>query len=402
MRALKKKWKLPIFIFVVLSTAAPAIWKRSSALTRTMQQQRQQEAPPQIISKKAQQQKQKADGALNLPVFHMVLSSFKGDEDAALSTLNMRSIESIFYFHPTARVHLYTNQDTGLKSGTRHPKLAPLVRQGYNISVIPYQPEQVLKEAMTMPGSEINRTLAQDFLTLMPARKEEKYWYSNEANVLRLCLLYTQGGIYFDTDVILISRVLASHPKLDNVMGRHSDGRKFHNAAMKFTTLRNRFLAATLNNMMENFDGLKWGNNGPKAFGRTARAHPEMICDEDKYDYLHEISTNSESQDRRSIDKKTNSTSTNECWVNPLPNEAFAPVSHKHWKEVCGLHSSSNEESEKENSITPTYEEAQLLVTNSYVVHLNNKITGESIRRKGYAKGSLCDVVLSNYCVLCE
>ena len=87
-----------------------------------------------------------------------------------------------------------------------------------------------------------------------------------------------------DTDVILISSKLATNHRIDNAMGRHD--RKFHCAVMKFTQPGNHFLAAAISNFLQNFDGTKWGVNGPVAFGRTAEEHPELVCADDNRDHF--------------------------------------------------------------------------------------------------------------------
>jgi Alpha 1,4-glycosyltransferase conserved region/Glycosyltransferase sugar-binding region containing DXD motif len=306
-----------------------------------------------------------------LPTFHIVISS--GQD--SLTTLNMRCIESIFYHHPTAKLIIHSNQQSGLLSGIQHPKLRPLLQRGYDIQVNFYQPEAVLRSTLAIPISHIDQNLAQEFLNKMTTGElqKEPYWYANEANLMRLCLLYSQGGIYLDTDVVLLNHILAANPALDNVMGRHKDGKKFHNAVMKFTQPGNPFLAAVLDDMFLHYNGTKWGNNGPKAFGRTALSHPEMICPPLSYPFAAAPHAQNPP-----------------CHIHPLPNEAFAPVSYKQWDQVCFMDSS------------PPYEQTSHILANSLVVHFNNKVTGKSIAENHYKRGSLCDHVLNSYCVTCQ
>lgn len=143
-------------------------------------------------------------------------------------------------------MHIHTPANGGI-SGKSHPKLVPL--EEYDITIVRYQAQDVLQEAIDVPGSEIDQEAAKDFIARLDVLKKEKFWYSNETNLLRMCLLYLQGGIYLDTDVILINNILGNDERIDNVMGRNK--RKFHCAVMKFTKPGNRFLAATINNFFE-------------------------------------------------------------------------------------------------------------------------------------------------------
>jgi len=305
------------------------------------------------------------------PLFHMIFST--GDD--TLTTLNLRSMESIFFHHPQARLILHTRQEGGITTIRDNPKLEPLLTHGYNISLRPYQTEVWLQAAMDVPGSLVDPKAAQSFLSRLYDNQlqQEKYWYSNETNLLRLCILYLQGGIYLDTDVILISDQLAA-ASVDNVMGRNSDHRKFHCAVMKFTEPGNPFLAAVLSDFLQNYNGTAWGHNGPQAYGRAAAANPELVCPD--YEYDNGTPT-------------TNHRNKEDCYLNPLPNQAFAPVSWKHWDDVCF------------RDEAPKGDEARKLIDISWAVHLNNRKTGSKLQEAAYQPGSLCDFVLSSFCELC-
>lgn len=312
------------------------------------------------------------------PLFHMIFST--GDE--TLTTLNLRSIESIFYFHPDARLLIHTRSNGGL-SGLE--KLQPLLDRDFDITLIRYRgPEVWLQSVLDTSNNGVDRKAADDFIARLPELSQEKYWYSNETNLLRMCLLYLVGGIYMDTDVILISPILATNDRIDNAMGRND--RKFHCAVMKFTQPGNLFLAATISNFLRNYDGTKWGVNGPKAFGRAAEEHPELVCADDNYDYFG----NNDESLRGSI-SNTAKDDQNDCWLKPLPNEAFAPVSWKKWDEICFSDQSHQLQKDEVNSLT----------ARSFAVHLNNRKTGQKLQIEEYQQGSLCDVVLSSFCTEC-
>lgn len=318
-------------------------------------------------------------------LFHMIFST--GDD--TLTTLNLRSIESIFFFHPDARLRIHTreNNSSGLSSRrTLDTYLQPLLDEGYDITLVRYtRPEVWLQAVLDVADSAIDLQAAADFISHLPKLSQEKYWYSNETNLLRLCVLYLHGGIYLDTDVIWISPILANNHQIDNAMGRNQN--KFHCAVMKFTQPRNRFLAATLTNFLLHYNGTKWGHNGPVAYGRTAQEHPELVCPEDRRDYFGTTTSSHPPEHGEEFP----SVKAKGCALNPLPNEAFAPVSWKIWDQVCF----------SDEDALPEYNDAKALITRSFAVHLNNRKTGSKLQNMEYRKGSLCDYVLNSFCNLC-
>ena len=119
---------------------------------------------------------------------------------------------------------------------------------------------------MNMPGSHINRTLAETFLAKMEfgTLQKEPFWYANEANLMRICALHLQGGIYLDTDVILTNEVLGGSITLDRVMSQVPHEGKWENAVMKFNEPKNPFVAEVVHNMIENYDDLNYWNETEK------------------------------------------------------------------------------------------------------------------------------------------
>jgi hypothetical protein len=225
--------------------------ERKNPRTPETLEQRQPSEISALSGEKEEKKKVEEQQKDSEPVFHIIIST--GDE--TISTVNMRCIESIFYFHPGARLYIHSPEDTGI-SGMGHPKLKPLADKGYGISVNRYQPQDWLEKAMDLEKSNIDRKAAERFLSNLSKLKKEKYWYTNETNLMRMCLLFVLGGIYLDTDVILISPVLASDDRIDNAMGRNKN--KFHCAVMKFTQPGNRFLASTISNFLQNYNGKRF------------------------------------------------------------------------------------------------------------------------------------------------
>jgi hypothetical protein len=295
-----------------------------------------------------------------------------------VTTLNVRCIESILHFHPNAIVNIYTNAVASTHV-QEDPRIRSLSAIG-NLRFLPYSAESVIEQALAVPDSAVDSELASQWRSRLEEHRRGPYWFSNESNLLRLCLLYTVGGIYLDTDVIL-TQPLAVPVKngtteglaVDNAMAR--DGGTFHCAVMKFLRPGNPFLGACINDFFKNYDGAVWGNNGPRVFHRTKQSHPHHLCDDVEDPSRQPILLNSD---------KT-------CWLNPLPSHSFQPISWKAWPRVCW-----------DDKKSPVGAKAAKILKRSYAVHLNNQITSKAFTEESYLPNTVCDMVLSQYCVLCE
>lgn len=149
-----------------------------------------------------------------------------------------RCLESIFYHHPRATVTIYSNQlpathPTGAKASTRPPSatrgsvlaeagsvlveaeprpqpsvsedhlsipptpnvpvIQALIAHGYNVRVRPYNLTTLLSGTPSAP-----------WLRRLDEWRREPYFYSHITDVLRLALLFRHGGVYLDSDVILL------------------------------------------------------------------------------------------------------------------------------------------------------------------------------------------------------
>jgi hypothetical protein len=104
-------------------------------------------------------------------------------------------------------------------------------------------------------------------------------------------------------------------------------------------------------------------------FKRTANAHPELVCNPD------------------------NKGSGGDCWMNPLPKSAFGPVPWKKFSEYC-FRGNSDKMSERAEQI--------LNDDGVFAVHLNNQVTGHLLQKEKYQKGSICDIALQKFCLVCD
>ena len=129
-------------------------------------------------------------------VFHLVftisnttvigtLSSGK-KQYGAFNWRHWRSIESIFYHHPTSKVIVHSNT---LPLDT----FDVLSEVGYSIQVQRYNLDDLLQNS---PAS--------NFTHKLQTAKNGKHWHIHEASLLSLLILYQQGGVYVSTDTILM------------------------------------------------------------------------------------------------------------------------------------------------------------------------------------------------------
>lgn len=92
------------------------------------------------------------------------------------------------------------------------------------------------------------------------------YGEQNKGNALRLALVQKYGGMYMDADMIVIDDPTG----LPDGVAMESD-RKFNNAVFKFHQPNHEIVSTLLDNLVENYDGDIWGQQGPLLFTRVLR-----------------------------------------------------------------------------------------------------------------------------------
>ena len=133
-----------------------------------------------------------------------VLSTLKSTilQSGAFNWRHMRSVESIFHHHSTSNLIIHSNT---LPQGI----FDALTEVGYSVNVERYTLEELLE------GSP-----AEDFIYKLEEARKGPYWVYNESDLLRLLALYKWGGVYMDTDIILV-RPLSSLAHRRSGMARH-------------------------------------------------------------------------------------------------------------------------------------------------------------------------------------
>ena len=97
-----------------------------------------------------------------------------------------RCLESLLFHHPRATVRIFSNT-------LGEDAIAPLRAAGYAVSVQGYDAAELLRGTPAAP-----------WLLRLAEWEKGPYWYSHLTDVLRLALLWREGGVYVDTDVVLM------------------------------------------------------------------------------------------------------------------------------------------------------------------------------------------------------
>ncbi|RID44746.1 hypothetical protein BRARA_I01519 [Brassica rapa] len=181
------------------------------------------------------------------------------------------TIESLFKSHPNSCLILVSNS-LDCERGTLI--LKPFTDKGFKVLAI--KPDftyifkdtsaekwfERLKKGMFSPG-------------VIPLEQ-------NLSNILRLVLLYKFGGIYLDTDVIILKPLTSLH----NVIGAQTvdpvtrKWSRLNNAVLIFDK-NHPLLKSFIDEFSRTFNGNKWGHNGPYLVSRVVARFNVSNCSSD-------------------------------------------------------------------------------------------------------------------------
>ncbi|CAH9059896.1 unnamed protein product [Cuscuta europaea] len=275
----------------------------------------------------------------------------------SFSIREMSAIESLFRAHPRGCLVLVSNSIDSVE-GTK-TILSPFLKKGLKITAITPDFNYLFKN--TSAHSWVDRLLRG---SIDPG---EVSIGQNLSNLLRLGLLYKFGGVYIDTDVI----ILKSFSKLRNVIGAQTmnpETRKWsrlNNAVMIFNK-GHPLVYKFIEEFALTFDGNKWGHNGPYLVSRVVSRVSESDDDDDDDD-----------ENRKNL--------------TVLPPVAFYPVG---WGRIRSLFEGPRNTTHLEwldNNL------GQIRI-GSLAVHLWNKQS----RRLDIEEGSIVQRLMSHTCVLCN
>ena len=161
---------------------------------------------------------------------------------------NLRSLESIFYFHPNAIVKIHSN-------ALETDDFKAFIDGGFNVSVVPIDLDEISRST----SLEGIRTQKRYFKW-----EVGHFWYSHVSDMLRLLVLYRYGGVYLDTDVV----VTRSFHDIDNALG-YQDEEDINGAVMVFKKPGNEYLKWCIDEFNQRYDRTRWDANGPKLLSRV-------------------------------------------------------------------------------------------------------------------------------------
>ncbi|KAJ0928664.1 putative glycosyltransferase, DXD sugar-binding, alpha 1,4-glycosyltransferase [Helianthus annuus] len=263
------------------------------------------------------------------------------------SEKEFHSIETLFSTHPKGCLLIVSNS---MDSNKGRQILKPFLEKGFRVTAISPDLKYLFKNTMAEPW----------FMKLTKGDLDVGYvpLGQNLSNLLRLCLLYKFGGVYMDTDVM----VLKSFSKLKNSIGAQTldlgskNWSRLNNAVMVFDKMH-PLVYKFIEEFALTFNGNKWGHNGPYLVSRVVSRL------ENRPGYNFTI----------------------------LPPMAFYPVN---WNRVRNLFRGAKNETDAKW----LRGKLRQIRSQSYAVHLWNKQS----RRLRIEEGSIVGKILSNHCVFCN
>ncbi|KAH7545964.1 uncharacterized protein At4g19900 [Ziziphus jujuba] len=257
------------------------------------------------------------------------------------------AIESLFKSHPNACLVMVSNS---MDSKKGNQILKPFSDTGFKVMTISPDFDFIFKN--THAGAWFCR------LREGNVDPGEVALGQNLSNLLRLALLYKFGGIYVDTDII----ILKSFSKLRNVIGAQTvdietgNWSRLNNAVLIFDK-NHPLLFKFIQEFALTFNGNKWGHNGPYLVSRVV----SRVSGRTGYNFTI------------------------------LPPSAYYPVD---WTRIRSLFQGPRDEIHSNWLIS----KLKQIRNESFAVHLWNRQS----RSLEIEKGSIIHHILSDCCIFCN
>ncbi|XP_046858172.1 lactosylceramide 4-alpha-galactosyltransferase-like [Xenia sp. Carnegie-2017] len=264
----------------------------------------------------------------------------KSKVQGEFSWRHWRCVESVFYHHPNATMIIHSN--------TLHLSMLDVLRKkGYDAHVQRYKLSELAQG-----------TSAVEFVRdELPYAMERQNWYSHETDLIRLLLLYKYGGIYIDTDVIIVRDW---HDLPSNVIGWESSD-TLNGAILKFDKPCHPFLQMCIEQFSRHYSQAL-AENGPLLLSRVYQQWSAVNRSNDV------ILVNS----------------------NVFYMFFYGAIAKECFEVTFGAIYNAK---------------MKILEDDAYAVHLYSKMTGAfGIKGGGeiIKNGTICEYLLSRFCVLCH
>eukprot|EP01084_Bolivina_argentea_P027712 51492_1 len=283
----------------------------------------------------------------------------------AISLRHRRSIESIFYhYNNTAIVDLYSNYLT-------NNSIQQFIKNGYNIKIIKYNLTQLLDKVFTVSNDSQKTFKMNKFQTLFSKSNND---IIDISDVLRQVILYLYGGIYLDTDVVVLKKM----DNINNVMAYQSQD-LINNAVLKFES-KHIFIKECINELINTFTPSRnlWGYNGPNLVTRVAERFYSVVKLKDKICNI-----------RRGCNMSVAINSNTQYLFTILDTNSFYPIHYANMKTQCF----------EKSSYASNPSLRKIIFEEAYVMHVNNKITSSFKHTKN---GTLCREIFNKFCIFCD
>ncbi|XP_009146959.1 lactosylceramide 4-alpha-galactosyltransferase [Brassica rapa] len=257
------------------------------------------------------------------------------------------SVESVFKSHPRGCLIILSST---MDSPQGFRVLKPFLDRGYRVTAVTPDLPFLLKDTAGESWLEEIKTGKRDPGKISLAQ--------NLSNLMRLAYLFKFGGVYLDTDMI----VLKSFKPLRNVIGAQTlepvsrNWTRLNNAVLVFDK-SHPLLRKCIEEFSLTFNGNVWGHNGPYLVSRVARAVEGTVG----YNFT------------------------------VMTPPAFYSVN---WIEIGKLFKVPRTEKDRKRVEVKVLE----MQRRSYGLHLWNKFSSKF----EIEKGSAMDKIVSDHCVICE
>ena len=258
----------------------------------------------------------------------------------------MLSLESLFKAHPNACLIILSRS---LDSTWGNQILKPLTDRGFKVNAV----------TPNLPFLFQNTSAESWFNDLMQGKKDpgDIPLPQNLSNLIRLVILYKYGGIYVDADFIMIKPFKG----LRNVIGAQKENLVYKNWTLNTAVLvfdkSHPLLLRFIEEFAVNFNGSKWGHNGPYLVTRVV----EKVQEEDDLN------------------------------LTVLPQRAFYPVN---WTAIGEWF----QKPKNKDELRWVRDRLMELRGQTYGVHLWNKVSG----KLAIQRGSVIARLISQHCVFCN